>query len=63
MNDTMSNLYLFLSVFTLMFISTKEHMRHVLLDEFHKGVNANTATKSIQNIYGNNTLNEKSFRS
>ena len=45
-----------------MFIPTKEHIRHVLLYEFHKGVNASTAAKSIQNTYGNHTLNERSCR-
>ena len=42
-----------------MFVPTKERIRHVLLYEFHKSVNASTLAKSIQSTYVDNTLNER----
>ena len=45
-----------------MFAPSKDHIRNVLLYEFHKGVNARTATKSIQRVYGNDVVNERSCR-
>ena len=45
-----------------MFFPAKEHIRHVLLCEFHEGLNGIIAAKSIQSTYGNNTLNESSCR-
>ena len=35
-----------------MLVQTKEHIRYILLKEFHKGVNTNTAAEPVLNIYG-----------
>ena len=45
-----------------MFVPSKDHIRNVLLYEFHKGVNASTAARSIQSAYGDNAVNERSCR-
>ncbi|XP_014767866.1 histone-lysine N-methyltransferase SETMAR-like [Octopus bimaculoides] len=41
-----------------MFVPSKDHIRNVLLYEFHKGANASAAARSIQNTYGDDVVNE-----
>lgn len=38
------------------------HTPHILHYEFHKGVNTSAAGKSIQSPYGNDVVNERSYR-
>lgn len=44
-----------------MSIPTKEHIRNVVLYEFHKIINTSAAVKSIQCNYGVNALSEIGF--
>lgn len=42
-----------------MFIPSKDHIRHIIQYEFHKGFDERAAAKSMQVAYGNNAVNEK----
>ncbi|XP_029639658.1 histone-lysine N-methyltransferase SETMAR-like [Octopus sinensis] len=48
--------------FPTMFVPSKDQIRNVLLYEFHKGVNASAAARSIQSTYGDDIVNERSCR-
>lgn len=39
---------------------SNDHIRHVLLYEFHKGINTNLVTKSLQRVYGDDVVSERS---
>ncbi|XP_013775045.1 histone-lysine N-methyltransferase SETMAR-like [Limulus polyphemus] len=45
-----------------MFDPTKEHIRHVMLYEFHRGINASAAAIFIQNTYGVDGVSERTCR-
>lgn len=45
-----------------MYTPSKEHIRHVLLFEFHKGNTASSAAKTLKDTYGNDVVNEKTCR-
>ncbi|XP_014780614.1 histone-lysine N-methyltransferase SETMAR-like [Octopus bimaculoides] len=44
-----------------MFVPSKDYI-NVLLYEFHKGVNASAAARSIQGTYGDDVVNKRSCR-
>ncbi|VUZ52650.1 unnamed protein product, partial [Hymenolepis diminuta] len=39
-----------------------EHIRHILLFEFHQGNTASLVAKTLQDTHGNNVVNEKICR-
>ena len=45
-----------------MFLPSKKRFKHVLLYEFYKCINANTAPKSILSFYRDDSLNETSCK-
>ena len=45
-----------------MYTPIKEHIRHILLFEFHKGNTASTAAKKLKYTYENVVVNEKTCR-
>ncbi|VUZ57669.1 unnamed protein product, partial [Hymenolepis diminuta] len=40
----------------------KDHIRYILLFEFHKGNTASSAAKTLKNTYRNDIVNEKTCR-
>ncbi|VUZ43445.1 unnamed protein product [Hymenolepis diminuta] len=45
-----------------MYTPNKEHMRHILLFKFHNGNTASSAAKTLKHTYGNDAVNEKTYR-
>ncbi|VUZ50483.1 unnamed protein product [Hymenolepis diminuta] len=45
-----------------MYTPNKEHIRHILLFEFHKGNTASSAAKTPKDTHGNDAVNEKTCR-
>ncbi|VUZ41817.1 unnamed protein product [Hymenolepis diminuta] len=45
-----------------MYTLNKEHIRHILLFQFHKGNTASSAAKTLKDTYGNDVMNEKTCR-
>ncbi|VUZ42446.1 unnamed protein product [Hymenolepis diminuta] len=45
-----------------MYIQNKEHIRHILLFEFHRGNTASSAAKTLKDTYGDDFVNEKTCR-
>lgn len=45
-----------------MFVPAKEHIKNVVLYEFHKDVNASATVKSIHRAYGIDAFSERSCK-
>ncbi|VUZ43601.1 unnamed protein product [Hymenolepis diminuta] len=45
-----------------MYTQNKEHIRGILLFEFHQGNTARSAAKALNDTYGNDIVNEKTCR-
>ncbi|XP_029639435.1 histone-lysine N-methyltransferase SETMAR-like [Octopus sinensis] len=43
-------------------IQSKDHIRHILLYEFHKGVNASAAAKCLHRVYRDDVVSERSCK-
>ncbi|VUZ43939.1 unnamed protein product, partial [Hymenolepis diminuta] len=46
----------------LIYTPNKEHIRHILLFEFHQGNTASSAVKTLKDTCGNDVVNEKTCR-
>ncbi|KAM3173204.1 hypothetical protein ACTXT7_012972 [Hymenolepis weldensis] len=49
-------------ILPLMYTPIKEHIRHILLFEFHKGNTTSSVAKTLKDTYGNDFVNEKTCR-
>ncbi|VUZ54812.1 unnamed protein product [Hymenolepis diminuta] len=45
-----------------MYIPNKEHIRHILLFQFHQGNTASSVAKILKDTYGNDVVKEKTSR-
>ncbi|VUZ53749.1 unnamed protein product [Hymenolepis diminuta] len=45
-----------------MYTPNKEHIRHIVRFEFHKGNTANSVAKALKDAYANDFVNEKTCR-
>ncbi|VUZ50138.1 unnamed protein product [Hymenolepis diminuta] len=45
-----------------MYTSNKEHIRHILLSEFHQGNAPSSAAKALKPTYGNDVVNKNTCR-
>ncbi|VUZ54248.1 unnamed protein product [Hymenolepis diminuta] len=45
-----------------MYTPNKEHIRHILLLEFHKGGTPSSVAKTLKDTYGNNVVNKETCR-
>ncbi|KAM3185100.1 hypothetical protein ACTXT7_007056 [Hymenolepis weldensis] len=46
----------------LMYTPNKERIKHILIFDFHQGNTPSSAAKTLKNTYGNDVVNEKTYR-